>query len=296
MKYMKPTMFVFTILIIIFAIIASMQVFFRWKWPADSVGVTIFVFTVFIVFIAITIIGLVGQKFNIKKIGFYLLHLGLIFFLVGSMIFRTTGEYESASLSIDDTALYKSIQREDGTILRFNFSFGITKLAITNYEPVYDIYEVVNGDSKVIKQDIELSSDGYYDFGKYGKKHIDDLLIGNNGIQEKIQLANNIFAYVRMPVKKYEATMIFNKDGKDYVKPLIINEPIRFDGYKIYLMSYNSTLKTVKITFKKDYGEVLSTSGIFITIAGTLYHCLVYPVLLRKEQEARINKKEVEAK
>jgi len=73
-------------------------------------------------------------------------------------------------------------------------------------------------------------------------------------------------------VKHYEATLDI-LDGENAIeKSLTVNHPIYYNGWKIYLMSVAEApfygYEEVHLMFKRDPGEILSTSGIILTILG----------------------------
>lgn len=299
MKYIKNAMYIFIVLIAVTTIFACLQVFLKWKWPKENISIAGIIMTIMLlVFAVITVLGMVGQKFNAKKIGFYLLHIGMVVFLVGSLVYSIFGEYANVSVPVSSSATFSSIEKENGDKIDLGFEFGVTNFKVEKHDPVYDIYQIKGDKTKILRQDIGVNSQGYFDFGKYGKIHADELMSGGQ-MQETINLASNIKAFVRMPVKHYEGTVKFYKKN-DYTgkaKKIEVNYPLRYKGWKIYLMSYNQSTNMVSLAFKFDPGEFLSTTAILLMCIGAVHCCIIYQLINRskfeKQQQLEINKPKV---
>ena len=83
-------------------------------------------------------------------------------------------------------------------------------------------------------------------------------------------------------VKYYEATVeILYPDGQTKTCALSVNNTMRVNGWKLYLMDVGVDevygYEKVHITFKRDPAEWLSTSGIILTILGTFLMCFGKP-------------------
>ncbi len=294
MKFIKPTMIIFSALILLLFCFGIAQLC-KWTWPAEF-GTADWVMSIALgIFCVIVILGMFGQKFDVKKLGSYFLHFGLVIFLIGCLLFTVTGVSVSTVVPVNNSVAYSTIQRSDGELIELGFSFGLDNFKIEYYDPVYDVYRMTEDGAKLVKSDIQFDSDGVFDFGKYGGKyHIDSLIGGNGKIREEINLGNNHVAIVRMAVKKYTATLSVFEDKERTEKQLTVNNPVRKNGFKIYLMSYNETAKTATLLFKRDIGEPLSTVGLVLVMGGTFFHCLAYPAVKKiggkklplKEKEA----------
>lgn len=266
------------------------QTFFRWSWPTEF-GVMNWIMSIALgIFCVLVVIGMCGHKFDWKKIGSYCLHFGFVFFLLGCLLFETTGEYVMTAVPVDDSKSFSSIEKEDGELLDLGFSFGIDRFEIEYYDPVYDVYKMTKSGLETIETDVQFDEQGYFDFGKYGRKHVNDLISGGEIASEiTLDTKENVVALVRMTVKKYTAYLTLedyttNENGeviatKTTTETLLVNETLRKNGFKIYLMSFNEASETVTLLFKKDIGEPFATSGLVLVMAGTLFHCLIYPII-----------------
>ncbi len=292
MKFLKVTMTVFSVLILLLIAFGIAQLC-GWEWPTEFSAANWVMSVALGIFCVLLAVSLFGQKFNVKRLGSYILHFGFVAFLTGCLIFTASGVQVLTSVPVNNSVAYSTLQKSDGSLLELGFSFGLDNFNIEYYDPVYDVYEMTADGAKKVKTDIQLNRDGVFDFGKYGGKYtLASLSDGYGGIREQIDLNGNYVALVRRAVKKYTATVSFF-EGKDRtVKQLTVNHPLRKKGFKIYLMSYNDASRTATLLFKKDYGEWLSTSGLVLIMGGTFFHCLVYPVIAGKGKKKLPLKKE----
>lgn len=190
---------------------------------------------IFALFVAIQVICLftIKGKFTLYRVGFYLLHAGLVLFLTGSFVYYITGEKINVSVPVDPSTTYNQIKRsevKEGELefVKLNFDIGISNFKVEKYEA----------------EEGKIAQDKYY-----------------------------------------EATLMIVPDGTRNVTsvPLIVNKPYRTGGWKIYLMGYDGTTgSTVSLMLKRDPAEFVSTSGLWMVIAGAVIMCL-----LRKREEGQ---------
>lgn len=296
MKFIKPLMIAFSVLIALLLGFAFAQTFFRWQWPTDF-GAADYVISIALgIFCLLILIGAFGQKFRVKRLGNYFLHFGLVLFLIGCLVYAVTGEYVLAAVPVNENGAYNRVENENGEVIELGFGFTLYNFKIEYYEPVYDVYRVKSdGGVEQVLTDVEIEgatadSYGYYDFGKYGGKvQARDLIMGSS-MQQQIDLVDGYVALLRMPVKKYTAEVQLTQGNTVERKELTVNHPLRKNGVKIYLMSYNEAMGSATILFKKDAGEFISLTGIVLTIAGAFMQCLIYPAIKDKTLPKRVKK------
>lgn len=264
---MKPTMIAFTAVIAVILVLACMQVFFKWDFNGAAEIVAI---VILFVFAAATILGMFGQKFTLRRLGMYALHVGLLLFLLGSFIYSLTGVSIPASLPINASMTYSTIKAENGKVYDLGFEFGIYSFKVETYDPVYDVYEVKGNSQKLIMKDVYVDGNGYYDFKKYGKVHANVILSST-----EYNLAEKVVAIKKTPDKYFECSVKISDEsrGKSLSTEIWVNHPLRYGGWKIYLMSYSNE-PSVSLLFKKDPTEWLSTAGIIVTLLGAVYVCI----------------------
>lgn len=290
MKYLKPTMVVFGVTICMIILIGLMQAF---GWLYDGFGMWFTSIAMGITAIAV-IVSFFGQKFNWRKIGFYVLHMGLILFLLGQLIYATTGQSIQANYSVHANNWYGQIT-VDGENQPLDFTFQIKEMKVEYYDPIYDVYRM--SDSKLMMSDVDVGQGGICDFGKYGRVSV----VGSDGnLQDQVKLSGDFAAVKRQPVKHYEGTILYNKPGKN-TKTLNIevNKTLRMGKYKVFLMAYNANTRQVTLLFKNDYGEPFSIIGILMLIVGTIYTCLlerfVNEKLNQRKRKAALAAKQAES-
>lgn len=283
MKYLKQTMIVFGVTIGMILLIGLMQAF---GWLYDSFGMWFTSIAMGITAVAI-IVSFFGTKFNWRKIGFFVLHAGLILFLLGQLIYATTGLSVNASYSVNANNWYGQIT-VDGKNQDLGFTFQIQQMEVEYYDPIYDLYRVK--DEKLVMSDVEVDAGGYCNFGKYGKV---SAVSDDGSLKSQIRISSEYIASKRQPVKHYEGKILYSKPGKN-VKTLTIevNKTLRMGVYKVFLMNYNVSTRQVTMLFKKDFGEPLSVIGILMLMLGTLYTCLFERFVIKKVNRSLMLKAE----
>ena len=184
--------------------------------------------TFFAVFLAVSI-ATYNPKTALTSIGFYLTHAGILFFLVGCLLYAIFGH------------------------------------AVTVAPPsVASLTPSVQGE--MYNDGIEIPS-GYYNRipGKDGG-------VADLGFNFRVTDFVTEYYDGTENVKHYEATLGILDGEDEALKSLTVNHPIYVNGWKIYLMSASQNLlygyDEVSLMFKRDPGEILSTSGIILTILG----------------------------
>lgn len=163
-------------------------------------------------------------KLSIYRIGFFVMHIGLVLFLVGSFIYYVAGDKLTVSIPVEPGKQYSRIKRSSDVqgrdeFVDLGFDIGVSDFKVEKYEP------------------------------------------DENGYQAD---------------KYYEATLMITdaKTRQDSQVALSVNNPYRKNGWKVYLMShYNQTL--LNLMFKKDPGEYISLTGIWMMITGSFMMCFI---------------------
>lgn len=289
---MKISVIVMTVITLVVAVLGTRQVL----WPKSTDFENSIVVWGLIVllgaFVIVQAVCLFVYPFQIKKIGFYLLHIGLIAMLVGSMIYFLTGIKIQGYIPVDPQgstaqAVYqgdkKNLLKGDNYTANFSsFRFGLTDFSVEHYEPLYDVYKLDPSTKKQerIKTDVEINSEGVYDFGEYGKKSKDDLLV-NGEYPEQIKLNDDgtIVASRRTTVKHYkgDVRIVNYETNKNYDETIEVNHPVRVNGWKIYLMNYDEQDHGATFIFKYDPGEYIMLAGLCMVMIGAFVACFVRP-------------------
>jgi len=198
------------------------------------------VLSVFGVALAISVVAFNPKK-NFYSIGFYVSHIGIILFLIGSLVYTVSGEVTNAAppnvKSFTPTIEYQMKQQ------------GIDVDGMKGY---YN--QVGKGD---------------------GSGEIIDLGFNFRVADFKTEL------YENGQPKYYEATIEFlNTDNTVDTEKLTVNHPIYRGDFKIYLMDVGTNyygFQEVQLMFKKDPTEFLSNAGIILILVGTFMICFIRP-------------------
>ena len=190
--------------------------------------------------------------FNPRKgaysIGFYLAHLGIVAFLAGCLIY-TSGGY-SVTVAVPNGGSVTPV-------LEYQMrQMGLTEDQIGSLKGYYN---QIPGDQ------IDQTT---------GKKLPIDL-----GFNLRItDFVTEYYDEAQQNVKYYEAIVeILYSDGQTQTQALAVNQTLRVNGWKLYLMDVGVDevygYEKVHVTFKRDPAEWLSTLGIILTILGTFLMC-----------------------
>ena len=180
-----------------------------------------------IVFTILQIVCVLLYKGNgrnlIYRIGFMLLHIGLVLALVGCGVYALFGAEAYAPVPVGNGVYYSEVMKENGDLLQFDFSVSVKSFQVEVYP--------------------DTGSDKAY----------------------------------------YAVVSIVNFSREETEFSLEVNKPIRYKGWKIYLMSYEKTdgITYTTLLFKKDPTEFITTAGFSMVIIGSFFMCLC-PIERRK--------------
>lgn len=160
----------------------------------------------------------------IYRVGFYLVHGGLICALIGSGVYALTGDSAYAVVPVGNGVYYSEIMQENGEVLSFGFAVNVASFDVEKYEDT--------GEDKAYNAILSIMD-----------------------AEEKSEYS------------------------------LMVNHPLRYNGWKLYLMSYyeENGMTYVSLLFKKDPAELVSTAGFSAVIAGTFMMCLFPAKTNRRE-------------
>jgi len=202
---MKISMSVLIFVTVIFTVLAILQLF-----VVPSIDFSNWYVVLLLGIFALTqIICIITQKFSFKKIGFYLLHIGLIAFLLGNFMYFMKGQLVEMVMPIDGMS-YSSIKKDTGEFIDLGFGISINE----------------------------------FNLEKYPDTEVD---------------------------KWYEVKVTVNRSGIPENEILAVNNPVRANGWKMYLIDYSG--KSIGVLFKYDPGEYISLMGLWMIISGSFIMC-----------------------
>jgi ResB-like family. len=281
---------IFSVVAAVFvAVFASRQVFFKTA-DADFKNSTILwiLIAIFAVGTIITIITLLAIKPSVRKIGFYIIHVGIVLILIGSFTYYLFGvkvklnayENENGSTAQNHAKIIEtSPLRGDDFRANFdNISVGVKDITCRYYDPEYVLLKITDPTSvvgEVLKDEIYPDKGGTYDFGEYGKFNKKEL-VSENGIYALQQFDGGVVAKPMLSqggksVLEYvevSAVLQDRKTGDNITKKFTINNPVNFSGWKIILMAADEDSGAVQFFVKYDPGEYITLTGMWLTIIG----------------------------
>ena len=102
----------------------------------SSIFNSVWVVFILAAFAALQIIGLfaVKPKIDIRTVGFYLLHIGLVLFLAGNFVFYLVGEKLNVAVRVDPTKSYNQIKRDgEDEFVNLGFDLGVADFKVDTY-------------------------------------------------------------------------------------------------------------------------------------------------------------------
>lgn len=180
-----------------------------------SQGWVIFMFTAFV---ALQIVCLLKMKPTLKlhRIGFYILHFGLVLFLIGSFVYYSFGDKITVHIPVNGQT-YSKIQRQENTeeFVDLGFGIGVADFKAEQYE--------------------DTGMDKYF-----------------------------------------EATLMLEDKTSLRVenKKLTVNNPVKDNGWKIYLFGNTPQNNTVTLLLKNDPAETVTDIGLWMSIIGAFLMCI----------------------
>lgn len=203
--------------------------------------------------VAVSVVAFNPQK-SLYDIGFYLLHIGIVIFISGMIIFAVKGS--SHYVALPDLS---SVTQETENQMKTSYGWSdkdIDRLRSYRNQIAGENGEIIDLGFNFRITDFDTE---YYEDGK--------------------------------SVKHYEASLeFFLNDGTIETESLTVNHPIYRGGMKIYLMNVGLSpygYEQVNLLIKNDPAEFLSVAGIILTVLGTFMMCLLPKHMIFKRQESR---------
>lgn len=224
------------------------------------------------IFMVLQILCIVTSKFSMKRLGFYICHIGIVLVLVGVATGMLSAQKINFTIPIDSSKYFSTIAKTDGKPVELGFKISILNFQVERYDPSYDLY--IN--DKISKTDISPNSKGVYDFDALGKISRNQL-VNDSGFVDKFVLSDSAYILLKSQTdKKYTATMNILKDSTTLSKSLRVNAPVSFNGWKFYLMNYDrQKSEYIQLMAKNDPGNIIVILGIWMIIVGTVWMCFV---------------------
>lgn len=287
-NFMFISMIILSILTVVVLILSCIHMFINPDYDMSSwvMVVTLGIFTV------LMIVCILLEKFHIRKMGFYLLHIGLVLLLIGCFAYFMNGQKYTLTFQRDPNNYYMvTAPVEDGEPLDLGMDIKIMDTTVEYYSPTYTVYKIdtQTGKMTAIASDLELQ-DGFLDLGPYGGTRMSEAEINASLATDPTTgstyyyITENTAVIQSLTPKYYEAQLsLCDVENERYYgtdtdpHELTVNHPLRCGDWKVYLMGISSTESAdyVTLMFKKDPGELVTVAGILLLVVGTFIACFV---------------------
>ena len=247
------------------------------------VNLQIIVFTspIFIALLTLLVILILlesrKQGFSWRKLGFQLSHLGVVIVLTGALLGYAFAQDTFFYIPIGSQYFFDKLPKADNNQIELGFSFNIADFKVEHYDPDYALYKPVsNSDSKSGNTDYEyvktvsILPGRLYDLGLFGKIQASNLKEeeGSNWVSEYV-LDNDWKLIKLQTVDRFYLAEMNIFDGGVQKKNLSVNHPVNYQGWRFFLMSYDSEANNyVFLRARKDQGRYFVIIGIWLLIIG----------------------------
>ena len=244
----------------------------------------IFIVLAFI-FIVDTVFCCFRQGFAVNKIGFYLSHLGIAAIFIGAILGYGFGTKATFNIDVDKNKSYSKVKSVNKNNIDFGFSIGVEDFKVDRYDPEFSLYINKNGSQKSSNMDdyqfiklIKKNLNGSYSLGEYGVIDISELRDKNSadGFKNELLFDNGAALFKENSKDKHYLAKMIIKDsnGVNIKKDLEVNKPVKYKGWKFYLMSYDKeNSKYIVVEAKYDPGVKYVILGLWMTMIGTIMMC-----------------------
>lgn len=300
-KFMFYSMIILSILTVVVLILSCIHMFADPQFDMSSwvMVVTLGIFAI------LMIVCILLEKFHVRKMGFYLLHIGLVLVLIGCFAYFINGHNYQVTFQQDPNNYYMvTTPDENGEPVDLGMDIKIMDATVEYYSPTYTVYQIdtQTGEMTTVESDLEVQ-DGYLDLGPYGGTSMSEAELNASLATDPATgavyyyITENTAVIRTLTPKHYEAKLslcdvkeerFYGTDADPY--SLTVNHPLRCGDWKVYLMGISSAGDTdyVTLTFKKDPGEWVTVTGIVLLIAGAFLCSFLRPAKPKADATAKV--------
>lgn len=218
---------------------------------------------------------------GMKRIPFWLAHFGVVLMLFGAGLGYRTAEKGNLALPVGGWHKADRAMHADGSSIDLDFKVSVTDFDVDFYDPVYRLYKPTvaaprTGEDYTHHTDLVLAGDGSLDVAEYGVVTRDRLRDpATDDCVPQLELENGwiLQAEERTP-RKFVATVSLENGEAGKTADVMVNRPVSFNGWRIYLMSYGmSPSPYVYLLVRRDPGRSFVIYGIWCVLVGTAALC-----------------------
>jgi len=215
------------------------------------------------------------------RIASRLLHLGVVFLLAGALLGFVKGEKGSICLPLTAKHVLRKFTSEYDKVVTLDFGVSSQKFKVVYYDPEYRLYRTPTDSAEGRQRPLAsacLNRKGVYDFGRHAGTIPASRLQDATTKEWLPRLALEdglVLIMAPLTPRRYEAELcITEADGKMLEKPLSVNHPVDYGGWRFYLTSYDTErMRYIVVTAKRKPGLSVVTAGIWMMIVGTAMVC-----------------------
>jgi len=225
----------------------------------------------------------VKQKFHLKKLGFYLSHLGVVVILAGAMIGFIWSKKISFGSYIGDQYANDSIydlKAQNPEPVNLGFSYFVTDFKVEKFDPVFSLLMMPDepGNNPIKIKDYNLDNGKVVLDDSMGTFTESDLRDSAGQWVPHIRLKGKYVLFTNKPANKWYSANVHIKDGtKEKTFQLAVNHPVSYNKWRFYLMDYGQDRQGqyILMTGRSDPGRIVVITGIWMLIIGIFMICLI---------------------
>lgn len=214
---------------------------------------------------------------------FWLTHLGVAIVLAGAGLGAWRGIRGDLAVPITERHAVRELRARDGGAVPLGFGLSVTNFRVEHYDPQYRLF-------RPPRTEAGERPDAYVPMGDFAVSENRDLVLEAYGSVPVAQLKDEsrkawipqlaltngwVLQLSRQTPRGFHAVLTLDvPDGPNVTKDLLINRPVLFRGWRLYLMSYEMEPQPyVLIHVRRDPGRCLVVFGIWMVILGIAWMC-----------------------
>lgn len=225
----------------------------------------------------------IKRKFSLKKVGFYLVHFGVVIILLGAFLGYVAGTKGTLQLSLRPAQFVGRLLTGEGDTVGFGFEVAAKDFSVKYYPPVYHLYRELPPERMVPGQ-MPFEKTGEFDTAGKTVLMLDELgefsvsNLWNEAQQEWVSrrmVERGAFLNLGSQTPSFFGVTLLIRDGGPPIElPISINHPAGYKGWRFYLTSYDQAgQRYIVVSARRDPGRAAVVAGIWMLIVGTFVLC-----------------------
>lgn len=231
------------------------------------------------------------RRLRAREAGFWLTHFAVVVILAGALAGFLFGVKGYLRLAVQTGQYTDELQVDEENSEPLGFEVGAEDFTVEFYPPHYQLY------LPLPPEEVEPGQMPYEPAGEYATAGTREWDLGAQGSFAVSNLWNEareeweprypvpgggVLGMTKQTPSFFGVTLLIRDDGRELKRPISINHPASYGGWRFYLMSYDSRNRAyVDILARRDPGRNWVISGIWMLIAG------VFILSFRRTKEAQ---------